>query len=76
MSYGYNLTEGYRLIGIQAAQILKGEKPADMPDGDDMPDPRHRRPVGMTRQARGVGCGAGQWSPCLSSFKKRQVDHL
>jgi putative tryptophan/tyrosine transport system substrate-binding protein len=31
MSYGYNLNEGYRLIGIQVARILKGEKPADMP---------------------------------------------
>jgi len=31
MSYGYNLTEGYRLIGTQVAHILKGEKPADLP---------------------------------------------
>ena len=31
MSYGYDLTEGYRLIGTQVAHILKGEKPADLP---------------------------------------------
>jgi putative ABC transport system substrate-binding protein len=31
MSYGYNRTEGYRLIGTQVAHILKGEKPADLP---------------------------------------------
>src|SRR5215470_15059734 len=30
---------------------------------------------GMTRQARGVGCGAVQWSPCLNSFKERHVDY-
>ena len=31
MSYGINLPEGYRQVGVYAGQVLKGIKPADLP---------------------------------------------
>jgi len=31
ISYGANITDAYRLVGVYAAQILKGKKPGDLP---------------------------------------------
>jgi putative ABC transport system substrate-binding protein len=40
MSYGIDISEVWRLVGVYAGQILKGAKPADLPEGHRQPRSR------------------------------------
>ncbi len=53
MSYGGNFADSYRLIGVYAGRILKGEKPADLAVQRSTKVELEHNPIGLNQYRKG-----------------------
>jgi putative ABC transport system substrate-binding protein len=68
MSYGANLAEQYRQVGIYAGRILKGEKPADLP----VVRPTKLELIINIQTAKTIGANL---SPCSAARRRGRSRH-